>query len=244
MDRLTCIECGHENEPERVYCHNCGAKLDHALLPKKVKEKKPTKVDPKKAKHRIKVRQPVLKPLLISLLISMLLAALLLAVLPPQDAPDLDPPPLLNSPDIGVDLISLSTTSRSTFVSYTEEQVNSYLRTAIRASRKEKQRYVFKYVGSFVSFDEDQVRLTLVESVYGYPIYIHKTVSPVTTDSGLNATTVSCGFGRLDLPAIAAPVTDLFMNKVWKAAKRDLESLAKLGQAKAEEDLITLVSSP
>jgi hypothetical protein len=30
---LTCAQCGYENEPERVYCHNCGNKLDRSLLP-------------------------------------------------------------------------------------------------------------------------------------------------------------------------------------------------------------------
>lgn len=31
---LKCADCGHQNEPERVYCHNCGAKLDRSILPK------------------------------------------------------------------------------------------------------------------------------------------------------------------------------------------------------------------
>ena len=38
--RLTCAECKYENEVERVYCHNCGEKLDRSLLPK-VDEVKP-----------------------------------------------------------------------------------------------------------------------------------------------------------------------------------------------------------
>ena len=31
---ITCKQCSYANEPERVYCHNCGAKLDRSLLPK------------------------------------------------------------------------------------------------------------------------------------------------------------------------------------------------------------------
>src|ERR1700757_2562322 len=31
---LPCEQCGYVNEPERVYCHNCGSKLDRSLLPK------------------------------------------------------------------------------------------------------------------------------------------------------------------------------------------------------------------
>ena len=29
--KLTCGQCGYENEPERVYCHNCGTKLDRSV---------------------------------------------------------------------------------------------------------------------------------------------------------------------------------------------------------------------
>src|SRR5689334_8988364 len=41
----TCTQCNHVNEAERVYCHNCGVKLDRSLLPeeeaKKEKEESP-----------------------------------------------------------------------------------------------------------------------------------------------------------------------------------------------------------
>src|ERR1700677_54606 len=30
---LPCPQCGFVNEAERVYCHNCGSKLDCSLLP-------------------------------------------------------------------------------------------------------------------------------------------------------------------------------------------------------------------
>ena len=29
---LTCPECRHENEVERIYCHSCGARLDRSAL--------------------------------------------------------------------------------------------------------------------------------------------------------------------------------------------------------------------
>ena len=32
MTKLICPECRHENEPERIYCHNCGARLDRSGL--------------------------------------------------------------------------------------------------------------------------------------------------------------------------------------------------------------------
>ena len=29
--KIACSECRHENEPERIYCHNCGARLDRTV---------------------------------------------------------------------------------------------------------------------------------------------------------------------------------------------------------------------
>src|SRR3954447_3928766 len=48
---LQCKECQYENEPERVYCHNCGAKLDRSVLPK---EEQIRRESPEKARKRIK----------------------------------------------------------------------------------------------------------------------------------------------------------------------------------------------
>src|SRR5258708_9765886 len=30
--QLTCPECRRDNEPERIYCHDCGARLDRSAL--------------------------------------------------------------------------------------------------------------------------------------------------------------------------------------------------------------------
>src|ERR1700752_377758 len=50
---LPCEQCGYLNEPERVYCHNCGAKLDRSLLPKAEAEKK--------EEHPAAARKPIQK---------------------------------------------------------------------------------------------------------------------------------------------------------------------------------------
>src|ERR1700761_106873 len=47
---LPCKECGYVNEPERVYCHNCGAKLDRSVLPK---EEQLRRENPDRARKRI-----------------------------------------------------------------------------------------------------------------------------------------------------------------------------------------------
>ena len=47
--KLLCPECRRENEPERIYCHDCGARLDRSALAKsKAKEE-----DPKDTQRRL-----------------------------------------------------------------------------------------------------------------------------------------------------------------------------------------------
>src|SRR5215213_2962997 len=48
---LPCKQCGYVNEPERVYCHNCGQKLDRSVLPK---ESEVRRESPQQAQRRIR----------------------------------------------------------------------------------------------------------------------------------------------------------------------------------------------
>jgi len=48
--KLVCPECRRENEPERIYCHDCGARLDRSSLAKE----KSKEEDPKATQKRLK----------------------------------------------------------------------------------------------------------------------------------------------------------------------------------------------
>ena len=50
MIKLVCPECQRQNEPERIYCHDCGARLDRSALAKVA----PKLEDPKETQRRLK----------------------------------------------------------------------------------------------------------------------------------------------------------------------------------------------
>ena len=50
MATLTCKQCNYENEAERIYCHNCGAKLDRSVVP----QEKKMEESPDKQRKRVK----------------------------------------------------------------------------------------------------------------------------------------------------------------------------------------------
>src|ERR1043166_6834331 len=86
---LTCKQCGHLNEAERVYCHNCGSKLDRSLLPP---EPAPGAGTPAQERRRIqKLTSPRrgffahwFRSLLNAILWALVIAALLLMARSPE----------------------------------------------------------------------------------------------------------------------------------------------------------------
>ena len=92
---LPCEQCGYVNEPERVYCHNCGAKLDRSLLPQGRRENRRASRKPRK--HIEKMTNPKsgvvmreIKAFFKVIFFSALLAVVLLIFQKPEDLPELE----------------------------------------------------------------------------------------------------------------------------------------------------------
>ncbi|MEI7864055.1 MAG: hypothetical protein WCI38_01690 [Chthoniobacterales bacterium] len=86
---LPCRACGFDNDPTRVYCHNCGVRLDREAAPSPAPTgfTHPTEVSKAKVR-RAATNWPGLFSLLLKLLVlSGLVAAVYFALLPPLDLP-------------------------------------------------------------------------------------------------------------------------------------------------------------
>src|SRR6266436_3334656 len=91
--KLVCASCNHENEVQRVYCHNCGEKLDRSLLPKvePVKEQATRASEEKRVKKMMNpnrlswVRQ--VRTFILIVLFAAAVAAGFLICQAPEDAP-------------------------------------------------------------------------------------------------------------------------------------------------------------
>src|SRR3954465_3071161 len=129
MITLVCPECRRENESERIYCHDCGARLDRTALAKeqpKGEDVKETRrrlmsmLDPQRAKMRLmffKISKLVLG--------AAALAAVIQMILPP----DVPPRPKTGDfpPQINLDLENAAMSHGMPPLQYTEAQVNAYL---------------------------------------------------------------------------------------------------------------------
>src|SRR5437763_14957575 len=90
--QLTCPECRRDNEAERIYCHDCGARLDRSALAGYTRGKKETSEELHKrirgmfSPRGVKARWLCLKPAKLSLLARPAAAAVVISI-PPHVRP-------------------------------------------------------------------------------------------------------------------------------------------------------------
>ena len=207
---LLCKECKYENEPERVYCHNCGAKLDRSLLPP---EALPTRRDPADLQRQVqKLMKPssvrfvqVVKNFALSLLLGAVFAALVVAARPPLDLPTITEAQLDNARQIDAEVQALIDARVVRTVAYSEDDVNVYLKGSVRPKKNQDTVLGLKFEQLYVRFrDGNVVSVTERMTVMDYPLYFTTEHRVAVRGGKLAAEPVGARIGRLPLPAVVA----------------------------------------
>src|SRR4051812_37103334 len=131
---LPCKECGYANEPERVYCHNCGAKLDRSILPK---EEEVRRESPEKARRRImRMANPSsssvkreIGAFFKTLFFAALAACIVQCLRPPDGIPSTKS---MGSRILAMDMGDVVQAPVPKAVNFTEDEINAYLRSKVQ----------------------------------------------------------------------------------------------------------------
>jgi hypothetical protein len=242
MIKLVCPECRRENEPERIYCHDCGARLDRTALAKvapKGEDAKETHrrlrslLDPQRVKMRhlfFKTSKMVLGALATAALIQMVLPPDLPARAKTGDFP----------PQINLDLENAILNHQTAPLQYTEVQVNAYLGSALKSKQAALSK-LLQFERAVVSFDETACRVTAERSLLGYSVYT-STSSKVSVQNGtLNATNTGGSIGRLPVHPMIMKYGDALFADLWAALDREKKSVAKMGTIEFHPQAVVLV---
>src|ERR1051325_9332017 len=184
MIKLICPECRRENEPERIYCHDCGARLDRTALAKnapKVEDAKETQrrlrtmLDPQRAKMRqlfFKTSKMILGAFALAAFIQMILPA------------DVPPRPKSGEfpPQINLDLENAALNHSTAPMQYTEAQVNAYLGSALKSKQAALSK-LLQFERAIVKFAETVCSVTAERSYFGFSVYT-TTSAKVTLQNG------------------------------------------------------------
>ena len=173
---LVCKQCNFENEPERVYCHNCGAKLDRSLLPPEATKREDPVLVQQRVRKMVKPRNATLafqlKNLLYSVLLAAFLALIIAAIKPPGGTPNISQDAASEAPPIADDLDGLLQQPAPHRLAYSEDQVNAYLKATLRGGKADRAgALAMKFEQAYVHFGNGTCQITSVQSLFGLPIY-------------------------------------------------------------------------
>src|ERR1051326_4014970 len=148
--KVTCTECRHENEAERIYCHNCGERLDRSAVLARKKSQEPG--DERRRLQKMmegpsKARQNFFAVGKLALAAAVL-AALVEMALPP----DVPAPTKITPPQIDLDLENAA--SKAVALEYSQEQVNAYLAYRLAGKKTALNEPLLTFVSATASFGD------------------------------------------------------------------------------------------
>ena len=246
MTKLVCPDCQHENEPERIYCHNCGARLERSAL---MKEKVAADESGARA-HLQKMFRPgrgrwkrgAVKFLKI-LLGAVCLAAVIEMILPP----DLPPQPneVGFAPMINMDLASALESHRPAQLSYTEEQANSYLAASVRRSNSPAKEGYFPLTRIFVKFEEGVCGINIERNFLGLSIYGGASYRVAVEGGKITSANTRGYIGRMPIhPVLMKSADALLFSKAWETLARERKDVARLTGIEFHPQSVTLMIPP
>lgn len=245
MPSIPCKQCGHVNEGERVYCHNCGSKLDRDLLPGK-QDKAAASAEKKRLARLVNPsRRRVsgligffLRPILFGLLV----AAIVQALRPPDGVPDLAALGSGEPTSLAMTLEDLAQTPRTVTVS--EADINRYLGRAVRSKKLTTAGGYVQYRQMFTKLTDGVIRITTVYAIFDYPFYAGSSYKLTAGSEGLVAENAGGHFGRLPIHPKIMEHGDMMFAQVWGALKREKKLMDNLTEVRIGNGQMTLSTVP
>jgi hypothetical protein len=246
MIKLICPECRRENEPERIYCHDCGARLDRTALakaPPKGEDVKDTQrrlknmLDPQRAKMRLlffKVSKLILGALTLAALVQMLL---------PPDVPT-RPKTGDFPPQINLDMENAAMNHGSPPLQYTEAQVNAYLASALKSKQAALNNSVFQFERAIVALEENGGRITAERSLFGFSVFTSTSGKVNLQDGKLTALNTGGSIGRLPIHPLLMKYSNPLFADLWAALDREKKAIAKMAAIELRPQAVVVTPKP
>lgn len=243
---LVCKQCNFENESERVYCHNCGAKLDRSLLPPEATRREDPVVVQERVRKMVSPRRGMglrgVKNFLLSVLVSAALAALIVMARMPDGTPALNREAAMEAPTITDDMEAQQTLPTPHRLTYTEDQVNAFLLASIKGKKDSASAYGATFERMFVHFNEGRVVITAQYSLFGYPVYATTVHSLMIRNGALVSDPLGGAIGRLRLSARLMKGAEVIFAPVWKVLDHDRKLLSQMQLVACHKGSVEMVT--
>ena len=230
---------------ERIFCHNCGARLERASVigeteqvedPKKTHKRLQKMFDPQRGKLRRNF-------FFISKLI--LGACILAGIVEMVSAPEVPPArKTIGLPaEINFDLEKASLSRVPVQLQYTlQDQVNAYLEYSLKNKHSLTKPFL-KFDRAIVGFAENSCTITVERSVFGYPLYTGASYQVAVSNGKIGASSKGGSIGRLPVHPQIMQFADLIFADLWSALDRERKLVAKMSGIQFHDGSVTLAAA-
>lgn len=244
---LICAACAHKNEPERVYCHNCGEKLDRSVLPKP--EEKKEWENPEQTQKRVKKLMDPKRGWLrrdVKIFVQIIaFAAAIAAFILFWQAPDFVPPmrpeniPNRDASDLWRRAMAAKT---PVTIELTDPEINYHLSRMLKAT--ESSVPGLKFDRTFIHCETGIITIFAQYSLWDFPMYGSISYHPFVKDGVFSTETVGVHLGRIAVHPKAMVLGELALASVFKALEDDKKLLNRLAAVTIGEGVITFTTKP
>jgi hypothetical protein len=243
MPILVCPECRRENEFERIYCHDCGARLDRKVVEKAIpKEDTHNRVKRLFDPQRAKMRALFFK--ISKVLLGACGAATVTVMALPPDLPSVTKTPMVQAPTVSFDLERLMTRHEPTQIKYTEEQVNLFLAYNLKSKSKVLDKPLLEFKRALAVFHEGCASVSMERAVFGYSLFTTIDLAPSSAGGKASVKAVGARIGRMPIhPVVAKYANYLFMD-LWGVLEREKKMASRVTSVEFHDKTVQLIWVP
>lgn len=237
--QLICVECRHENEGERIFCHNCGERLDRssAVAQKKIE-------DPTEAHRRLQkmMQGPSRTRQNFFVGCKLLLAAAATAALVQMLLPPDFPAAVKASSPVQLDIELENATYKPVVLNFSQQDVNAYLVYRLTGKKKVLNKPLLDWERAAVVLKESEFVFGWERSFFGYSIYSQSSFRVDLNGGKIAATNNGGWIGRLPIHPALMRYVDVIFADVWSALKRESRLVSKMKAVELHDGSITITS--
>lgn len=240
--KLLCPECRRENEPERIYCHECGTRLDRSAVRIKKEPIDDTRKRVKRMFDPQRARIRAWSILTIKLLLGAAALAVVLDVILPPDLPQPSKNQLMVS-TLRFDIESMTMKRTPLRKEVSEEEANAFVASALRPKQSALDKPFLPFKRALVALHPQRLSFTTERSLNGlWSVYTNCLCSPQLKDGRLSAKIEGGHIGRLPIHPKLARYMGVLFSDVWSALDREAKLISKLGAIDVQEKNVTLMA--
>jgi hypothetical protein len=244
--KLICPECQRDNEAERIYCHDCGSRLDRSAAASRMTPKESLKETRRRVRSLFDPTGARIRHALFQfcklIVAAIALAAIVQMILPP----DVPPPTQggLGISQLSLDLENAITYHRPAQLQYSEEQADGHLQYALKTKQSTLNKPFLEFKRALAEFREGLFSITVERSLFGFSLY---TSSSYAVQLAQGKTTISSrggSIGRLPIHPVIMQHLNIMFADIWSALDRDRKLVAKMAAIEFHDKAVTLVPPP